>query len=85
MAEVETKDKVVTVESLSILHEHNKDTYMPMANPVGSGTMTMNGDGNFSGNLNVNSITINSSVKLVPNADGIEIVFLNQEETTEES
>lgn len=83
MAEI--KDKVVTVESLSILHEHNKDTYMPIVNPIGSGTMTINGDGNFSGNLNVSSITINSSVKLVPNADGIEIMFLNQEAIVEES
>ena len=82
---MEIKDKVVTVESLSTLHEHNKNTYMPMADPIGSGTMTMNGDGNFSGNINVNSITINSSVKLVPNADGIEIVFLNQGASVEES
>lgn len=77
MAEI--KDKVVTVESLSILHGYNKDTYMPMVDPVGSGTMTIDGDGNFSGNLNVSSITINSNVKLIPNADGIEIVFLNKE------
>lgn len=83
MAEI--KDKVVTVESLSILHEHNKETYMPMVDPVGSGMMTINGDGTFSGDLNVNSITINSNVKLIPNADGIEIVFLNQGETIEES
>ena len=82
---MEIKDKIVTVESLSTLHEHNKDTYMPMADPIGSGTMTINGDGNFSGNINVNSITINSSVKLVPNADGIEIVFLNQGASVEES
>ena len=82
---MEIKDKVATVESLSTLHEHNKNTYMPMADPVGSGTMTINGDGNFSGNINVNSITINSSVKLVPNADGIEIVFLNQGASVEES
>lgn len=83
MAEI--KDKVVTVESLSILHEHNKETYMPMVDPVGSGTMTMNGDGNFSGDLNVSSVTINSNVRLIPNADGIEIVFLNQGATIEES
>lgn len=83
MAEI--KDKVVTLESLSVLHEHNKETYMPMVDPVGSGTMTINGDGKFSGNLNVNSITINSNVKLVPNGDGLEIVFLNQETSMEES
>ena len=45
------KDKVVTVESLSALHEYNKDTYMPMVNPAGSGTMTMNGSASFSGNI----------------------------------
>lgn len=82
MAEI--KDKVVTVESLSTLHEHNKSTYMPMADPTGSGTMTMNGDGNFSGNMNVGSLMIGSNVKLVPNGDSLEIVFLN-EETVEES
>ncbi len=79
MAEI--KDKVVTVESLSILHEHNKDTYMPIVNPVGSGTMTMNGNGVFSGGLDVNSITINSSVKLSPNGDGLEVVFLEGGDT----
>lgn len=82
MAEI--KNKVVTVESLSTLHEHNKNTYMPMADPTGSGTMTMNGDGNFSGNMNVGSLMIGSNVKLVPNGDSLEIVFLN-EETVEES
>lgn len=82
MAEI--KDKVVTVESLSILHKHNKETYMPMVDPVGSGTMVIDGDGTFSGNLNVSSITINSNVKLVSNDDGLEIVFLSNEETTEE-
>lgn len=83
MAEI--KDKVISIESLSALHEHNKSTYMPMVNPVGSGMMTMNGDALFSKNLNANSITINSSVKLVPNDDGIEVVFLSQEASTEES
>lgn len=82
MAEI--KDKVVTVESLSVLHEHNKNTYMPVVDPVGSGTMTMDGNGDFSGNLNANSITINSNIRLVPTEDGLKIEFLNQE-TTEES
>lgn len=76
MAEV--KDKVVTVESLSTLHEHNKKTYMPMADPTGIGTMTIDGDGKFSGNLNVSSITIGSKIQLVPVDDRIEIVFLEE-------
>lgn len=81
MAEI--KDKVVTVESLSILHEHNKDTYMPIVDPVGSGTMRMNGNGVFSGGLDVNSLTINSNVKLAPNGDGLEIVFLEGGESSD--
>lgn len=76
MAEI--KDKTVTVESLSVLHEHNKETYMPMADPTGTGTMTMDGDGNFTGNLNVSSITIGSKIKLVPVDDRIEIVFIEE-------
>lgn len=75
MAEV--KDKVVTVESLSTLHEHSKNTYMFMDNPSGSGTMTMDGDANFSGDMNVGSLMIGSKVKLVPTGDALEIVFLN--------
>lgn len=85
MAETtETKDKVVTVESLSILHEHNKDTYVPTVDPVGSGTMTMDGNANFSGNVSISSLMIGSNVKLVPSKDSLEIVFLD-EETIEES
>lgn len=82
MAEI--KDKVVTVESLSVLHEHNKNTYMPVVDPVGSGTMTIDGSGSFSENLNANSITIGSNIRLVPSEDGLKIEFLNQEATTEE-
>lgn len=76
MAEI--KDKIVTVESLAALHEDNKNTYMPKTDPAGSGTMTMDGDANFSGNINVGSITIGSNVKLVPTGDRIEIVFLEE-------
>jgi hypothetical protein len=74
MAEI--KDKVVTVEALSALHEDSKKTYMPMSNPTGSGTMTMDGDANFSGNVIVGSIMIGTNVKLVPTSDSLEIVFL---------
>ncbi len=73
MAEI--KDKVVTVESLSALHEHDKNTYMPMVNPTGSGTMTFNGD------VVVNSLMIGSNVKLVPTENSIEIIFLDKEAT----
>ena len=81
MAEV--KDKVVTVEALSAVHEYNKNAYMSMANPTANGTLTMDGNGNFSGNLNVSSITIGTKIQLVPVDDRIEIVFL-EEETIEE-
>lgn len=77
MAEI--KDKVVTVESLSTLHEHNKNTYMPMVDPVGNGTMTMNGNASFSG-----YISIGSKIRLVPTGDALEIVFLDDEEIPEE-
>ena len=40
MAEI--KDKIVTVESLSTLHEHNKENYMTKADPVGTGSFSMN-------------------------------------------
>ena len=74
MAEV--KNKVVTVESLATVHTHNQETYMTKSNPTGEGTMTIDGDGNFSGGLSVNSITIGTNVKLVPVDDRLEIVFL---------
>ena len=41
MAEI--KDKSVTVESLSVLHNYNKNTYMTKVDPVGSGTITLDG------------------------------------------
>ena len=76
MAEI--KNKVVTVESRSTLHEHNKSTYMPMVDPVGSGTMTFNGD------MIVDSIMIGSKVRLVPTEDYLEIVFLDEEASEED-
>ena len=81
MADV--KNKVVTVESLSALHEHNKENFMNKVDPIGSGTMTMNGSADFSGNVNVGSFMIGSKVKLVPTENALEIVFLD-EETIEE-
>ena len=77
MAEI--KDKVVTVESLSILHEDNKNTYMVKNDPTCNGTMTMDGNANFSGNVDVGSIMIGSKIKLVPTENALEIVFLDEE------
>ena len=72
----QTKDKVVTVESLAAVHTHNVDTYMTKSNPTGSGTMNIDGDGVFSGSLNVNTIFMGSNIQLVATADKLEIVFL---------
>lgn len=74
MAEV--KNKVVTVESLAAVNTHNKNTYMTKENPTGSGEMNINGNGTFTGNLNVNTILMGSNVKLVASDDKLEIVFL---------
>ena len=76
---IEVKNKTVTVESLSALHEHDKNTYMPMVNPIGSGTMTMSGDALFTGCL-----TIGSNIKLISTGDSLSIVFLDEEEVAQE-
>lgn len=60
MAEV--KDKIVTVESLAAVHTHNQDTYMTKSDPTGSGTLTMTGDGSFTGDVAASSITIGNAV-----------------------
>ena len=77
MAEV--KDKVVTVESLSTLHEHNKKSYMSATDPVGNGDMTINGNASFAG-----SILIGNNVRLVSTGEGLSIIFLDEETTEEE-
>ncbi len=60
MAEV--KDKIVTVESLAAVNTHNKETYMTKNDPTGSGTMTMTGDGAFTGDVAANSFTIGNTI-----------------------
>lgn len=60
MAEI--KDKVITVESLAAVNTHNQETYMTKSNPTGSGTMTMTGRGNFTGDVTVGSLTIGNAV-----------------------
>ena len=67
----ETKDKVVTLESLVALHNHNQESYMAQVDPIGSGVMT------------IDSIRM-GNVLLEPTADSLNIVFLT-EEVVEES
>ncbi len=74
MAEV--KNKVVTVESLAAVHAHSKDTYMTKSDPTGVGTMTMTGDGSFSGVVNAGSLKIGSATLEYDSSDGVlKIVF----------
>ena len=74
MAEV--KNKIVTVESLAAVNAHNKETYMTKDDPTGSGTMTMAGDGNFSGVVDVGSLQIGDAKLEYDSSDGVlKIVF----------
>ena len=74
MAEV--KNKIVTVESLAAVNTHNQETYMTKDDPAGSGTMTMTGDGNFSGVVNTGSLKIGNAVLEYDTSDGVlKIVF----------
>ena len=58
----ETKDKVITAESLSAVHNYNENTYITKLNPTGSGTFTMSGNGNFSGTVELDSLKIRNNI-----------------------
>lgn len=74
MADV--KNKVVTVESLAAVNTHNQETYMTKSDPTGVGTMTMTGDGNFSGVVDVGSLKIGDATLEYDSSDGVlKIVF----------
>ena len=74
MAEV--KDKIVTVESLAAVNTHNKETYMTKNDPTGTGTMTITGDGNFSGIVNAGSLKIGGATLEYDSSDGVlKVVF----------
>lgn len=74
MAEV--KDKIVTVESLAAVHTHNQDTYMTKSDPVGVGTMTITGNSNISGVVNVGSLKMGDATLEYDSSDGVlKIVF----------
>lgn len=75
----ETKNKVVTVESLGAVHIHNQNTYMTKANPQGSGTLSMNGDGNFTGDVTSGSVTLGNAVLTYDATEGaLKISFLTE-------
>ena len=72
----ETKDKIVTVESLAAVHTHNQNTYITKSDPTGVGTMTMTGNGNFSGVVDVGSLKIGDATLEYNSTDGVlKIVF----------
>ena len=74
MAEV--KNKIVTVESLAAVNTHNQETYMTKDDPSGSGTMTMTGNGDFSGVVNAGSLKIGNAVLEYDSSDGVlKIIF----------
>lgn len=77
MAEV--KDKIVTVESLAALHTHNQNTYMTKSDPTGSGTFTMTGDGDFSGDVSANSVMVGNAIINYDSSEGaLKISFVTE-------
>lgn len=69
------KDKFVTVEPLSVVHEYDKNKYISKTNPDCNGRMSFKGDASFSGNLDSNSLTISDNVKLICENGTFKIVF----------
>lgn len=77
MAEI--KNKVVTVESLAAVNTHNQDTYMTKDDPTGTGTMTMTGDGSFTGDVTVGSLAIGKAVLNYDATEGaLKISFITE-------
>lgn len=75
----ETKDKVVTVESLAAVHIHNQNAYMAKINPSGSGTLTMDGV------VDAGSLRLGNAILEYDSTDGVlKIVFSTGESGSEE-
>ena len=68
MAEV--KNKIVTVESLAAVNTHNKETYITKVDPTGSGTLSMSGDGAFTGDVSSTSITLGNAILTFDTTEG---------------
>lgn len=65
---MEVKDKGVTVEGLSELHNHSKETYMTKENPSGTGSFSMDGNAWFTGDVYVegsNKVAMASDLDMV--------------------
>lgn len=78
MAEI--KDKIVTVESLAAVHAYNQGAYMTQTNPSGNGTFSMNGNGNFSGNINVDTLIMGNTILRYDSAEGaLKVSFVANE------
>jgi hypothetical protein len=77
MAEV--KNKVVTVESLAAVNTHNQNTYITKTDPTGTGTFTMTGDGNFSGDITTASLMLGKSILSYDTTEGaLKISFVTE-------
>lgn len=83
MAEV--KDKVVTVESLAAVHAHNQNVYMAKTNPNGSGTLSIDGDGSFTGSIDANSLVMGNAVLSYDTTENILRLSFLVDETESES
>ena len=76
----ELKDKVVTVESLAAVHTHGKNTYMTKNNPNGSGMLSIDGNGSFSGSVNVDSLIMGNTILSYDESEGaLKVSFLVNE------
>lgn len=77
MAEV--KNKLVTVESLAAVNTHNQNTYITKSDPAGSGTLTMTGDGNFTGEVTANSVAVGNAMLSYDATEGaLKISFITE-------
>jgi hypothetical protein len=86
---VETKDKVVTVESLKAFHNYNQGRYMSTSNPITTGLMEVHGNVLITENSKLTGkVIMGSNVQFVHTGDGFNIEFLDEDavliERTEE-
>ena len=73
------KDKIITVESLAALHEHNKETYMTKDDSVTNGDLNVNGDVYSNGTALVKSTDVtpiaNGGTNATDGATGLKNLF----------